>query len=278
MRLQWRDAECFFNELMRNERSQATLEKYRRDLRRFYEFIGTQDVQKETVRAWKVHLIEKDYSVSTINSMLVVVNGLLSYLNLPQCRVKLLKRQRQAFSESRRELSRAEYLRLVKAAQTLGDDKAALVLEVICSTGIRVSELKFITTQVVKTGWTDLQLKGKCRRILLPKKLIKKLVNFIRQHGLTEGAVFRNQNGKPLSRHWVWSKMKMLSIRAGVNREKAFPHNLRHLFARTFYALDKDLAKLADLLGHSSIETTRLYIMTTSNEHLRQLNRMQLLT
>lgn len=278
MRLQWRDAECFLNELMRNERSQATLEKYRRDLRRFYEFIGTQDVQKETVRAWKVHLIEKDYSVSTINSMLVVVNGLLSYLNLPQCRVKLLKRQRQAFSESRRELSRAEYLRLVKAAQTLGDDKAALVLEVICSTGIRVSELKFITTQVVKTGWTDLQLKGKCRRILLPKKLIKKLVNFIRQHGLTEGAVFRNQNGKPLSRHWVWSKMKMLSIRAGVNREKAFPHNLRHLFARTFYALDKDLAKLADLLGHSSIETTRLYIMTTSNEHLRQLNRMQLLT
>ena len=279
MVLEWVHIESFLNHLLENERSAATLEKYRRDLRRFYAFLGpNRELEKTHILSWKQSLIQASYSISTINSMLTAVNGLLSFLEQYQYRVRLLKRQRAAFCDLERELSREEYIRLVQTARRQRKRSLALMLETICSTGIRVSELEFITVRAVKDGRADLMLKGKWRRILLPEPLIKKLLSYIRERRLFSGVIFRNRWGKPISRFQIWTEMKQLCQDAKVNPQKVFPHNLRHLFARTFYAIKQDLARLADVLGHSSVETTRLYIITTGREHLSQLNHMRLIT
>lgn len=269
--------EDYLHRLAEDERGAATIDKYRRDLLRFYEFLPPDKaVDKAVVLSWKEQLVARKYASSSVNVMLASVNGLLTFAGRPEWRAKFLKRQRAAFCDERRELRRAEYKKLVATARREKKTRLTLMMETICSTGIRVSELAFVTVEAVRAGRAELMLKGKCRRILFPAALVRKLSRYAADHRIARGPIFTDKSGSPVSRHRVWYEMKKLGARAGVAASKVFPHNLRHLFARTFYALERDLSKLADLLGHSSVETTRLYIITAGVEHLRQLDKMKL--
>lgn len=269
--------EDYLRHLAEDERGAATIDKYRRDLLRFYEFLPPDKaVDKAVVLSWKEQLVARKYASSSVNVMLASVNGLLTFAGRPEWRAKFLKRQRAAFCDERRELRRAEYEKLVETARREKKTRLTLMMETICSTGIRVSELAFVTVEAVRAGRAELMLKGKCRRILFPAALVRKLSRYAAERRIARGPIFTDKTGSPVSRHRVWYEMKKLGARAGVAASKVFPHNLRHLFARTFYALERDLSKLADLLGHSSVETTRLYIITAGVEHLRQLDKMKL--
>lgn len=269
--------EDYLRRLAEDERGAATIDKYRRDLLRFYEFLPPDKaVDKAVVLSWKEQLVARKYASSSVNVMLASVNGLLTFAGRPEWRAKFLKRQRAAFCDERRELRRAEYEKLVETARREKKTRLTLMMETICSTGIRVSELAFVTVEAVRAGRAKLMLKGKCRRILFPAALVRKLSRYAAGRRIARGPIFTDKTGSPVSRHRVWYEMKKLGARAGVAASKVFPHNLRHLFARTFYALERDLSKLADLLGHSSVETTRLYIITAGVEHLRQLDKMKL--
>lgn len=265
----------FHNYLLQEEKSAATVEKYLRDVRAFCVFAGKRMVTKELVQCWKQKLTEKGYAVRSINSMLASLNSLLHFLGWEDCRVKSLKMQRQTYCPQERELTKAEYFRLIRAA----DDKPQLrlIMEAICGTGIRVSELLSFTVEAVKRGRVEISCKGKIRTILLPGRLRKYLMDYAKKNQIRTGVIFLTKKGNPLDRSSIWAQMKKLCGKAGVKAEKVFPHNLRKLFARVFYAQEKDIAKLADVLGHSSINTTRIYIMTTGAEHLRQLDRMRLI-
>ena len=269
--------EDYLRRLAEDERGAATIDKYRRDLLRFYEFLPPDKaVDKAVVLSWKEQLVARKYASSSVNVMLASVNGLLTFAGRPEWRAKFLKRQRAAFCDERRELRRVEYEKLVATARREKKTRLTLMMETICSTGIRVSELAFVTVEAVRAGRAELMLKGKCRRILFPAALVRKLSRYAAERRIARGPIFTDKSGSPVSRHRVWYEMKKLCARAGVAASKVFPHNLRHLFARTFYALERDLSKLADLLGHSSVETTRLYIITAGVEHLRQLDKMKL--
>lgn len=269
--------EDYLRRLAEDERGAATIDKYRRDLLRFYEFLPPDKaVDKAVVLSWKEQLVARKYASSSVNVMLASVNGLLTFAGHPEWRAKFLKRQRAAFCDERRELRRAEYDKLVATARREKKTRLTLMMETICSTGIRVSELAFVTVEAVRAGRAELMLKGKCRRILFPAALVRKLSRYAAERRIAHGPIFTDKTGSPVSRHRVWYEMKKLGARAGVAASKVFPHNLRHLFARTYYALERDLSKLADLLGHSSVETTRLYIITAGVEHLRQLDKMKL--
>ncbi|WP_294195307.1 tyrosine-type recombinase/integrase [uncultured Cloacibacillus sp.] len=269
--------EDYLRRLAEDERGAATIDKYRRDLLRFYEFLPPDKaVDKAVVLSWKEQLVARKYASSSVNVMLASVNGLLTFAGRPEWRAKFLKRQRAAFCDERRELRRAEYEKLVATARREKKTRLTLMMETICSTGIRVSELAFVTVEAVRAGRAELMLKGKCRRILFPAALVRKLSRYAAERRIARGPIFTDKTGSPVSRHRVWYEMKKLGARAGVAASKVFPHNLRHLFARTYYALERDLSKLADLLGHSSVETTRLYIITAGVEHLRQLDKMKL--
>ena len=269
--------EDYLHRLAEDERGAATIDKYRRDLLRFYEFLPPDKaVDKAVVLSWKEQLVTRKYASSSVNVMLASVNGLLTFAGRPEWRAKFLKRQRAAFCDERRELRRAEYEKLVATARREKKTRLTLMMETICSTGIRVSELAFVTVEAVRAGRAELMLKGKCRRILFPAALVRKLSRYAAERRIARGPIFTDKSGSPVSRHRVWYEMKKLGARAGVAASKVFPHNLRHLFARTYYALERDLSKLADLLGHSSVETTRLYIITAGVEHLRQLDKMKL--
>lgn len=269
--------EDYLRRLAEDERGAATIDKYRRDLLRFYEFLPPDKaVDKAVVLSWKEQLVARKYASSSVNVMLASVNGLLTFAGRPEWRAKFLKRQRAAFCDERRELRRAEYEKLVATARSEKKTRLTLMMETICSTGIRVSELAFVTVEAVRAGRAELMLKGKCRRILFPAALVRKLSRYAAERRIARGPIFTDKSGSPVSRHRVWYEMKKLGARAGVAASKVFPHNLRHLFARTYYALERDLSKLADLLGHSSVETTRLYIITAGVEHLRQLDKMKL--
>ena len=269
--------EDYLRRLAEDERGAATIDKYRRDLLRFYEFLPPDKaVDKAVVLSWKEQLVARKYASSSVNVMLASVNGLLTFAGRPEWRAKFLKRQRAAFCDERRELRRAEYEKLVATARREKKTRLTLMMETICSTGIRVSELAFVTVEAVRAGRAELMLKGKYRRILFPAALVRKLSRYAAERRIARGPIFTDKSGSPVSRHRVWYEMKKLGARAGVAASKVFPHNLRHLFARTFYALERDLSKLADLLGHSSVETTRLYIITAGVEHLRQLDKMKL--
>ena len=269
--------EDYLRRLAEDERGAATIDKYRRDLLRFYEFLPPDKaVDKAVVLSWKEQLVARKYASSSVNVMLASVNGLLTFAGRPEWRAKFLKRQRAAFCDERRELRRAEYEKLVATARREKKTRLTLMMETICSTGIRVSELAFVTVEAVRAGRAELMLKGKCRRILFPAALVRKLTRYAAERRIARGPIFTDKTGSPVSRHRVWYEMKKLGARAGVAASKVFPHNLRHLFARTYYALERDLSKLADLLGHSSVETTRLYIITAGVEHLRQLDKMKL--
>lgn len=260
--------------LFQEEKSAATIEKYCRDVRMFLNFAGKDVLSKALTIAYKHHLEEQNYAVRSINSMIASLNSFLEYLGRGDCKVKTIKVQRKVYCEEKQELSKAEYLRLLEAAK--GKTQLILVLQTICSTGIRVSELKYFTVEGVVRGEISVHCKSKTRTILIPGKLRKLLLTFAKEKRITAGSIFVTRSGKPLDRSNIWAQMKKLCDAAGVERAKVFPHNLRKLFARTFYRIEKDIAKLADILGHGSIETTRIYIMTTGVEHRRQIEKMGL--
>ena len=270
------DLQHFAAYLRREEKSAGTIEKYLRDTAAFAAYMDGAPVTKEAVAAWRDGLVVQGYAPVTVNSMLAAVNALLRFLGWEDCRVKALRLQRRVFRDQSRELTRAEYDRLLTAAS--GKPRLALLMETICSTGIRVSEVRYITVEAARAGRADISLKGKVRTILLPAKLCRKLLKYARQQKTASGEIFLTGSGKPISRRQIWAEMKALCDKAGVEKSKVFPHNLRHLFARTFYRVTRDIAKLSDVLGHSSIETTRIYLISTGAEHARTLDRLGLVS
>lgn len=268
--------EAFGHWLKAEERSPGTIEKYLRDVRAFAAWLDGREAAKEMALEWKAYLLSRYYTPATINSMLAAVNAFFRFAGWNGCRVRFLKVQRRLFREASRELTRAEYDRLLETARNGGKDRLALLMETICATGIRVSEVKYITVEAVRRGRAEISLKGKIRTVLIPGKLCRKLRKYAEKKKIASGGIFLTRSGAPLSRKQIWAEMKRLCERAGVEPTKVFPHNLRHLFASVFYGACKDLAKLADVLGHSSVETTRIYLRTTGTEHLKQLERLRL--
>ena len=268
---------AFARQLGEEERSPATLEKYLREVRQFAAFLGGREVTRELAAAWREELSARQ-SPATVNGKLTALDRLLAFLGWEDCRVKHLRVQRQLFRDSARELSREEYARLVETARRLGRGRLSLLMETICATGIRVSEVRYITAEAVREGRTENAQKGKIRTILLPGKLCRKLEKYARQKKITSGELFLTRSGRPMSRKQIWAEMKGVCRAAGVAPSKVFPHNLRHLFARCFYRVSRDVAKLADVLGHSSIETTRIYLISTGAEHARTLDQLRLIS
>ena len=268
---------AFARQLGEEERSPATLEKYLREVRQFAAFLGGREVTRELAAAWREELSARQ-SPATVNGKLTALDRLLAFRGWEDCRVKHLRVQRQLFRDSARELSREEYARLVETARRLGRGRLSLLMETICATGIRVSEVRYITAEAVREGRTEIALKGKIRTILLPGKLCRKLEKYARQKKITSGELFLTRSGRPMSRKQIWAEMKGVCRAAGVAPSKVFPHNLRHLFARCFYRVSRDVAKLADVLGHSSIETTRIYLISTGAEHARTLDQLRLIS
>lgn len=265
---------AFVEKLCRDERSPATVEKYRRDVRAFLAWLGDRSVTKDLALAWKQELVRRGYAPRSINSMVAALNSFFQFIGRTDCRVKALRIQQSVYCREEQELTKGEYLRLLTAA---GDDPCLrLIMQTICATGIRVSELRYFTREAVERGEITVRCKGKTRTILIPRKLKKQLLDFGRKKGIHAGSLFVTRKGTPLDRSCIWARMKALCRVAGVAASKVFPHNLRKLFARTFYALDKDIAKLADILGHGSIETTRIYIKTTGREHRQKIERLGL--
>ena len=270
-----RTVDGFRRELLRREYSHGTAESYVRSIRAFARWSGGA-VDRGLVLTWKARLTAR-YAPATVNAMLAGINRFFAFMGWPECKVKALRLQRRSFREAERELDREEYRTLVRTARTLGRERLALVMETICATGIRVGEVPYITVEALRRGKAVVALKGQVRTILLPEKLCKKLLKYVKRQKITSGEVFLTGGGKRLSRVQIWAEMKRLCRAASVAADKVFPHNLRHLFARTFYQASRDVVQLADILGHSSIETTRIYLLTTGAEHLRRLERLGLL-
>ena len=266
----------FKEHLILEERSAATTQKYIRDVKTFADYAGRNEITKETVIDYKKHL-QENYAVRSVNSMLASINSLFSFLGWNDLRVKSLKFQRKIYCSEEKELTKAEYERLCRVAEKKHGGRLNLIIQTICSTGIRVSELKFITVEAVKQGEATVNCKGKSRSVFIIRDLQKKLLRYAVEKKIKSGMIFVTRTGKPLSRTNIWREMKSLCKDADVNPEKVFPHNLRHLFARTFYGIEKDIAKLADILGHSSIDTTRIYIISTGTEHRKRMENMHLI-
>ena len=276
MQLTQREFDQFEDYLRHDEREESTIEAYLRSLTRFAEWADGRAVTKELAMEWKAALAEAGYRPISVNAMLAAVNKFFTCMGREDCKVKYLKLQRQMFRKSEKDLSKEEYQRLVQAAHEKGDLRMELILETICATGIRVGELKYITVEAVRAGVAEIALKGKIRTILLPHRLCRKLQKYAKQQKIASGKLFLTQDGLPVSRQSIWTRMKALCEAAGVERSKAFPHNLRSLVARSFYGSCHDVVRLADVLGHSSIETTRIYLMSTGKEYLRQLDKLGL--
>ena len=267
---------AYAKNLRAEDRAAATVEKYRRDITAFAGWLAERMVTKELVSQWKNQLLAEGLSPATVNAKISALNGLFSFLGWQECRIKFLRVQRQLFREKSRELTRREYERLVETARKLGRARLELLMETICSTGIRVSEVRYITVEAARDGQAVIHLKGKIRTILLSRKLCIKLLKYARKTKTANGEIFLNKSGNSLSRKQIWQEMKSLCAWAGVEPSKVFPHNLRHLFATIFYQVSRDLVKLADMLGHSSVETTRIYLMTSVSEHAKYLEKLRL--
>ena len=276
LQLTEREFDQFEDYLRHDEREESTIEAYLRSLTRFAEWADGRAVTKELAMEWKAALSEAGYRPISVNAMLAAVNKFFTCMGREDCKVKYLKLQRQMFRKSEKNLSKEEYQRLVQAAHEKGDLRMELILETICATGIRVGELKYITVEAIRAGVAEIALKGKIRTILLPHRLCRKLQKYAKQQKIASGKLFLTQDGLPVSRQSIWTRMKALCEAAGVERSKAFPHNLRSLFARSFYGSCHDVVRLADVLGHSSIETTRIYLMSTGKEYIRQLDKLGL--
>jgi len=264
--------------LRAEDRSPGTREKYARDIKKFAAFLGGTELSPANAAAWRTSLIEAKYAPSTINSMIAALNGFLSFIGHGECRLRFLKIQRRLFREKARELDRTEYGRLIETAYSTKKERLALLMETICASGIRVSEVRYITVEAANRGRAEVYLKGKIRSILLPQKLCRKLLKYAKKQKIAAGEIFLTGSGRGLTRGQIWAEMKRLCRAAGVNSSKVFPHNLRHLFAVTFYKVSRDITRLADVLGHSSLETTRIYLITTGHEHERQLEKLGLVT
>lgn len=266
----------FREHLILEERSAATIEKYIRDIRSFVIFEDGEEITKETVITYKKQLQEK-YAVRSVNSMLASINKLFAFLGWYELKVKSLKLQQQVFCPEEKELTKAEYARLCRAAERRHNERLNLILQTICGTGIRVSELQYITVEAARHGEATVNCKAKTRTVFIVKELKQKLLRYAAEQKIKSGVIFVTRTGKPISRTNIWREMKALCEEADVNPQKVFPHNLRHLFARVFYGIEKDIAKLADILGHSSINTTRIYIISTGTEHRRRMENMRLI-
>lgn len=268
---------CKYSAYMREqEKSEATIRKYIHDLTALSLYLSGKELTKTILLEWKEHLTER-YAPASVNTMLAAMNGLLDFCGWDNLKVKPLKIQRVMFCDVHKELTRAEYIRLIRTAELEGNEKLSLVIQTICATGIRVSELRFVTAEAVQSGRADICNKGKRRTIFLPEKLRRLLKKYLKKQKRTVGAVFVTRTGKPLDRSNIWRDMKQLCKEAGVEANKVFPHNLRHLFARTYYSLEKDLSRLADILGHSNVNTTRIYTMESGLIHARQMEHMGLI-
>lgn len=270
--------EGFARMLRGEELRESTIENYLRHVSALRAWMGDEPVTKERVAAWKESLIDGGRCPGTVNSMLVSANRFLAFLGWGDCQVKALRVQRQLFRENRWELTRGEFDRLIAAARAAGRERLLLLMETICSTGIRVSEVKYITVEALRCGKAEIALKGKIRTILLPARLCRKLLKYCKKRNAVSGEVFLTKNGSSLSRKQIWAEMKSLCGLAGVAPSKVFPHNLRHLFARAFFKACRDVAQLADVLGHSSMETTRIYLISTGAEHARTLEQLRLVS
>ena len=258
------------------ERSEATVEKYLCEVTQFFAYLGGSEVTKAAVAEWKEHLLSEGYEPSTVNGKLTALDRFFDFMGWSDCKVKHLKLQRRLFRDDSRELTKEEYERLIAAAKESGKERLALLMEAICGTGIRVSEVQYLTVEAAQQGKVEIYLKGKVRTLLIPGKLCKKLLKYAKKHKIASGEIFLTRGGKSLSRKQIWAEMKALCKKAGVAPSKVFPHNLRHLFARTFYRVCRDVAKLADVLGHSSIETTRIYLISTGAEHAKTMDMLRL--
>lgn len=262
--------------LVLQEKSMATIEKYIRDIKAFHKFANDSQITKEIVIAYKNYL-QENYTVRSVNSMLASINSLFAFLNWIDLKVKSLKLQQQVFCPEEKELTKAEYKRLCQAAKQKKNQRLNLIIQTICATGIRVSELQYITVEAIKRGEAIVNCKAKTRSVFIVKELKQKLLRWATEQGIKSGMIFVTKSGKPINRTNIWREMKALCEDANVNPQKVFPHNLRHLFARTFYGIEKDIAKLADILGHSSINTTRIYIISTGTEHRKRMENMRLI-
>ena len=263
--------------LRADEKAAGTLEKYRRDLTAFSRWLDGRIVTKEIAADWKTHLLNRGYAPRTINSMLAAVNSFFRFAGW-NIKVKFLKIQRQLFRDATRELNRAEYTQLLAAARSNGQERLALIMETLCATGIRISELCYITVAAAQQGKATISLKGKIRTILLSTKLCRKLLKYAKKQKIATGEIFLTSSGKGISRRQVWHELKRLCAAAGVESSKVFPHNFRRLFAVTYYKASRDIARLADVLGHSSIETTRIYLTVSGADQVRQLDRLGLVS
>ena len=271
------NVERFRNYLIYTEKSRQTIQKYLRDIRKFQQYAGNGELTKELLVKYKGYLEQNcHYKVSSINSYLAAVNQFCASMGWSDLRVKTIRVQQDAFAPENREMTQEEYARLVRTSTRLGKERLACLIQTLGSTGIRISELRYITVESLREGMTEIYNKGKMRRILYPGELSKLLKRYVKKEKIETGPIFRSRSGKPLDRSNIWRMMKRLSHAAKVNAAKVYPHSMRHLFARCFYKIKKDIAKLADVLGHSSIETTRIYIKSTGREHRRQLDRMRL--
>ncbi len=262
--------------LINGEKSASTLDKYIRDVTRFMQWVQEKVIEKSVVLEYKQLLIESGYAPKSVNSILSSLNAFFDMNDWHDIKVKALKIQNQLYASKEKELTKAEYIRLLDAAKAKGNSRLYHLMQTICGTGIRISELEFITYEAVCSGKTSISCKGKFRQIFIPKKLCDILKKYAKEQGIKSGSLFVSRNGKPLDRSNVWSDLKKLCESAGVSKDKVFPHNFRHLFARTYYSLEKDIVRLADILGHSSINTTRIYTMETGDVHIRQINRLGL--
>ena len=268
--------ENFKHYLIEEEKSSATLEKYMRDVTAFFVWLDESKLDKIAVLRYKEHLL-MNYAPASVNSVLSSLNSFFEYNEWHCLKVKMLKIQKQIFASKDKELTKAEYERLLKTAKDKKNERLYYLMQTICSCGLRVSELKFITIAAVRCGQATINCKGKMRIVILPKQLCKILMQYIKENDIKSGSVFVSKNGRPLDRSNIWSDMKKLCESAGVSKDKVFPHNLRHLFARTYYSLQKDVVRLADILGHSSVNTTRIYTMESGDVHRKQIQKLGLL-
>jgi len=276
--LNQKDIQAYKDYLTGEEKSDATIEKYIRDINRLYHFLSEEKmICKEVLIAYKKYLMA-DYTARSTNSMLIAINSFVVFMGFPTMKVKLLKIQRKIFRSEEKELTKNEYMRLLKASDKNETRRIHLILQTICATGIRIGELKYFTVQAVRKGKIEVYNKGKSRMIFIPKQLCKSLKKYAAKRGINDGSIFVTRNNRPVDRSNVWKEMKRLCKKTGIAEEKVFPHNLRHLFAMTYYKVEKDIMKLADILGHSSIETTRIYIMSTGEEHAKQISCLGLVT
>lgn len=263
--------------LRREERAEGTVENYLRALTALLRYLDGTAVTQESINGWKATLTEQGYAPVTVNAMLAAINGFCRFMGWA-LKAKYLKVQRRLFRAPERELTQAEYKRLLQTAHQQKKAQLALLMETICATGIRVSEVQYITVEAAKTEQAEITLKGKIRTILLPGKLCRKLLQYARKQKIASGEIFLTEGGASMGRRRIWRELKALCTHAGVAASKVFPHNLRHLFATTFYRAYQDIVCLADLLGHSSLETTRIYLAVSGAEYRRRLERLGLLS